>query len=93
MVDQFHLELISEEPIGTIAQMQFGSDGRLYVATTDHGIYRFDYHRHLRLANRTQVSPTTAIGIVFDRDPVLGNLMYLTPFDEFGILRRIRDED
>jgi glucose/arabinose dehydrogenase len=73
--------------IGPVAQMTFGPDGRLYVATFGSGVKRYDYDAAGNLTNPTQVwsRPSSgnqvngSLGIAFHEDAMLGTVMYLAP--------------
>lgn len=83
-----NLELIGSG-IGDVTQMVFGSDARLYVATLSNGIQRFDYDPAGKISNGINVwsrphEPAEgrlngSLGIAFHTDPVLGDVMYLSP--------------
>ena len=90
--------------LGQIAQMNFGPDGRLYVATTGStatgGIFRFDYDAVTGLSNQTKVSDVGSTSIAFHADSASGNTyMYVTDVPnifqpgtpEPGVLRRMTD--
>jgi glucose/arabinose dehydrogenase len=73
--------------VGPVAQMTFGPDGRLYVATFGSGVKRYDYDAAGNLTNPTQVwsRPSSgnqvngSLGIAFHEDAALGTVMYLAP--------------
>jgi hypothetical protein len=73
--------------IGPVAQMTFGSDGKLYVATFGAGVKRYDYDASGNLSNGITVWSRTAsgnqvngsLGVAFHQDPTLGNVMYIAP--------------
>jgi glucose/arabinose dehydrogenase len=73
--------------IGPVAQMTFGPDGKLYVATFGTGVKRYDYDANGNLSNGITVWSRTAsgnqvngsLGIAFHQDATLGNVMYIAP--------------
>jgi glucose/arabinose dehydrogenase len=73
--------------IGNVAQMTFGPDGRLYVATWTNGVKRYDYNPAGNLTNEKLVwsRPSSgsqlngSLGVAFHEDPTLGTVMYLAP--------------
>ena len=61
---------------GAVTQMAWGPPGpagveRLFVATLNAGILRFDYNPSGVLTNRQEVAPDLALGIAFDQVPAL----------------------
>jgi hypothetical protein len=88
---------------GRVAQMAWGPDAaggvpRLFVATVEDGIHRFDYDTAGPLTNRVQVSPVGSLGVAFHDDPLLngagGAVMYLSEYRGAGVnalIRRITD--
>jgi glucose/arabinose dehydrogenase len=77
------------ENVGNVTQMTFGPDGRLYIATFNNGVKRYDYSPTGGLSNPITVWSRAAdfengqfngsIGISIHKDPVLGPTMYLAP--------------
>lgn len=97
-----HLEEIGSS-IGDITQMVFGPDARLYVATLSNGVKRFDYDPAGDISNGVTVwsrphEPTEgrmngSLGIAFHTDPVLGDVMYLSPAVPFTFAPQPIDYD
>lgn len=107
LASEFRIDPITApgEDGGRVAQMAWGPDGpggetRLYVATMDQGIFRFDYSATGPSTNRVRISAIPALGIGFHSDPDLsgegGAVLYLSEFrgtDTEAILRRITDSN
>ncbi|MCO6044348.1 hypothetical protein NG895_10560 [Aeoliella sp. ICT_H6.2] len=82
------MESIANE-VGRVAQMTFGPDGKLYVATFGDGVVSYDYAPSGELSNRTTVWSRTedipngvvngSLGVAFHEDPTLGTVMYISP--------------
>ena len=92
--------------LGQIAQMTFGPDDRLYVATTGStatgGVFRFDYDPVGGLSNQTKVSNNGSTSVAFHQDSAAGRTyMYLTDVPNIfvpgtpapGIMRRLTDSN
>ena len=73
--------------IGSVSQMVFGPDGKLYVSTFGSGVKRYDYDPNGNLTNGITVWSRTAsgnqvngsLGVAFHQDPTLGTVMYIAP--------------
>jgi glucose/arabinose dehydrogenase len=88
---------------GNVSQMTWGPPGpmgatRLFVATSNNGIHRFDYSPTGNLTQRVQISPYLALGIAFHHSPAIqgagGGVLYLSEFrgtNVAAILRRLTD--